>query len=70
MFGIDLPETEAYLQLVAAFVFALPKSFYNTNTLKALFSLPLAFVKMALLLFKLKGANKKFIHTSHGSINN
>ena len=55
---------------VAAFVFALPKSFYNTNTLKALFSLPLAFVKMALLLFKLKGANKKFIHTSHGSINN
>jgi cellulose synthase/poly-beta-1,6-N-acetylglucosamine synthase-like glycosyltransferase len=55
---------------VAAFVFALPKSFYNTNTLKALFSMPLAFVKMALLLFKLKGANKKFIHTSHGSINN
>ena len=55
---------------VAAFVLALPKSFYNTNTLKALVSLPTAFVRMALLLFKLKGANKKFIHTSHGSIKN
>jgi len=55
---------------VAAFVLALPKSFYNTNTLKALVSLPTAFVRMALLLFKLKGANNKFIHTSHGSIKN
>ena len=54
---------------IVAFILALPKSFYNTNTLKALFSLPMAFVKMVLLLFKLKGANKKFIHTSHGSIN-
>ncbi len=55
---------------VTAFVLALPKSFYNTSTLRALFSLPLAFVQMGLLLFKLKGANKKFIHTTHGSINN
>ncbi len=55
---------------VTAFVLSLPKSFYNINTLKALLSLPSAFVRMALLLFKLKGANKKFIHTSHGSIKN
>lgn len=55
---------------VAAFVLSLPKSFYNTRTLKAMLSLPSAFVRMALLLFKLKGANKKFIHTSHGAIEN
>lgn len=53
---------------VVAFLLALPKSFYNTNTLKALFFLPSAFFRMALLLFKLKGANKKFIHTAHGAV--
>jgi len=53
---------------VTAFILAIPKSFYNTNTLKALLSLPSAFFRMALLLFKLKGANKKFIHTTHGAI--
>jgi cellulose synthase/poly-beta-1,6-N-acetylglucosamine synthase-like glycosyltransferase len=53
---------------VSAFILAIPKSFYNTNTLKALLSLPSAFFRMTLLLFKLKGANKKFIHTTHGAI--
>lgn len=55
---------------VVAFFLALPKSFYNTNTLKALLSLPVAFFRMALLLFQLKGANKKFIHTTHGAVQN
>ena len=55
---------------VLAFLLSLPKSFYNVNTLKAMLSLPSAFLTMSLLLFKLKGANKKFIHTSHGSIQN
>lgn len=59
-----------FLITVMAFVLALPTSFYTTSTLKALLSLPSAFVRMALLLFKLKGANKKFIHTSHGGIKN
>lgn len=49
-----------------AYLLALPKSFYQFTTLKALLSLPNAFFKMLLLLFKLKGANKKFIHTTHG----
>ena len=56
------------LMVIIAFVLALPKSFYNTTTLKAMLSLPVAFIRMALLLFKLKGANKQFIHTSHGVI--
>jgi hypothetical protein len=34
--------------------------------LKAIFSLPRAFLLMFGSLFKLKGANKKFIHTVHG----
>ncbi len=54
--------------LVAAFVLALPGSFYNSATLKAMVSIPSAFIRMFLLLFNLKGANKKFIHTSHGVI--
>ena len=55
---------------VTAFILAIPKFFYNTNTLKAMLSLPSAFLRMALLLFKLKGANKKFIHTAHSKSEN
>ncbi|BAO75969.1 glycosyltransferase [Winogradskyella sp. PG-2] len=54
--------------LVVAFVLALPRSFYNTATLKAMASMPSAFLRMFCLLFNLKGANTKFIHTSHGVI--
>jgi hypothetical protein len=35
--------------------------------LKALLDLPGIFVRMFMLLFKLKNANKKFIHTPHGA---
>ena len=56
--------------VIVAFLLALPKIFYNANTLKAILSLPSAFFTMFLLLFKMKGANKKFIHTTHGVIQN
>lgn len=49
-----------------SFVLAVPISFYTQKTLIAIFSLPKAFILMLLSLFKLKGANKKFIHTAHG----
>lgn len=55
--------------VVLAFVFAIPKKFYNYSTLIAIVTLPKAFFLMFLSLFKLKGANKKFIHTEHGTIN-
>lgn len=55
---------------VLAFFLAIPRKFYNTNTLKAAITLPKAFFLMFLMLFKLKGANKKFIHTKHGTLNN
>ncbi|MBS9460945.1 glycosyltransferase [Flagellimonas sp. 389] len=57
------------LLTVVAFSFAVPKKFYSLQTLKALLTLPKAFLLMFLSLFKLKGANKKFIHTEHGTIN-
>jgi hypothetical protein len=47
-------------------VLAVPIGFYNKKTLVAVFSLPKAFILMMLSLFKLRGANKKFIHTAHG----
>jgi len=55
---------------VLAFFMAIPRKFYNSKTLSAVFMLPKAFITMFLLLFKLKGANNTFIHTKHGTINN
>lgn len=46
---------------------AIPREYYNKQMLKSLLSLPRIFIKMFALLFKLKGANKKFIHTPHGT---
>jgi len=48
---------------------AIPNKFYNKQTLNATIELPKVLFLMFLTLFKLKGANKKFIHTPHsGSI--
>ena len=50
---------------VVSLVVAIPKSFFNGKLLNALLSLPQVFFIMFTLLFKLKGADKKFIHTEH-----
>ncbi|MDW3651738.1 MAG: glycosyltransferase family 2 protein [Bacteroidia bacterium] len=52
--------------LLLSFVPAVPMSYYNKDFFKSLAKLPQAFGIMFSLLFKLKGANKKFIHTPHG----
>ncbi|MDB5139435.1 MAG: hypothetical protein JWR12_1351 [Mucilaginibacter sp.] len=46
-------------------VIAIPTNFYNGKFFGALVRIPLIFFTMLMLLFKLKGANKKFIHTPH-----
>ena len=46
-------------------IIAIPYSFYNGQFLGAVLKIPLIFFSMLMLLFKLKGANKKFIHTPH-----
>jgi len=45
---------------------AIPGEFYNRKLAMSILKLPMLFLNMVLLLFKLKGANKKFIHTPHG----
>jgi cellulose synthase/poly-beta-1,6-N-acetylglucosamine synthase-like glycosyltransferase len=55
-----------WLLVILAFMFSIPRKFYNKQTANALMSLPKGFILMFASLFKLKGANKKFIHTSHG----
>lgn len=52
--------------VVLAFLLSIPGKFYNKKTLVAVLTLPKAFFLMFISLFKLKGANKKFIHTEHG----
>jgi cellulose synthase/poly-beta-1,6-N-acetylglucosamine synthase-like glycosyltransferase len=48
---------------------AIPRKYYNRRLLYSMLKLPLIFGQMFLLLFKLKGANKKFIHTPHKETN-
>lgn len=57
--------TAAYL---LSFVLAVPLSFYNKKFFKSISRVPQAFFIMFLSLFKLKGANKQFIHTPHNNI--
>ncbi|WP_297087545.1 glycosyltransferase family 2 protein [uncultured Draconibacterium sp.] len=49
-----------------AFLLSIPGKFYSMQTLRAVLTLPKAFFLMFISLFKLGGANKKFIHTQHG----
>lgn len=56
----------SFLLLSISFAIAIPRSYLNRRTFKALLTLPRLFITMFLLLFKLKGANKRFIHTEHG----
>ncbi|HEY0653838.1 MAG TPA: glycosyltransferase family 2 protein [Chryseosolibacter sp.] len=51
-----------------AILFAIPRKFYSMKLLKSVLLIPTIFFKMFILLFKLKGANKTFIHTPHGHI--
>ncbi|WP_421919807.1 glycosyltransferase [Marinifilum sp.] len=55
--------------VLLAFAISIPQKFYTRRTLRAILTLPRAFFLMFASLFKLKGANKKFIHTEHG-VNN
>ncbi len=65
--AIDFQQWISIIVLVyVAFILAIPRQFYNLKTLGALLTLPKAFFMMFASLFKLKGANKKFIHTAHG----
>ena len=55
------------LLVLLTFLISIPRMYYSKETLSACLSAPRAFVIMFLLLFRLKGANKEFIHTEHHS---
>lgn len=68
--GLSLSPVLWGLLLAATFIsilIAVPAKYFNRQFIKAICSLPMAFLSMVKLLFKLKGANKSFIHTPHGS---
>ena len=48
-----------------ALLLAIPVELYNKRFLKMLYQLPNAFLVMLRSLFRTKGANKEFIHTTH-----
>jgi cellulose synthase/poly-beta-1,6-N-acetylglucosamine synthase-like glycosyltransferase len=50
---------------ILTLMLSVPSRFYDQRMLKAILQVPSVFVKMFLLLFKLKGAGKKFEHTPH-----
>lgn len=49
-------------------IISIPGSFYNKKTFFALLKLPHGFILMMTSLFRIKGASKKFLHTTHGHI--
>jgi cellulose synthase/poly-beta-1,6-N-acetylglucosamine synthase-like glycosyltransferase len=60
----------AFVLVFVSFLMAVPRKFYNAKTLKAILTLPKGFVLMFISLVTIKGANKKFIHTEHGTPSN
>lgn len=66
-FGYEIWLTFSGLMVIAIAV-SIPREYYTMDLVKALFKIPGLFLRMFLLLFKLKGANKKFIHTPHYNV--
>jgi cellulose synthase/poly-beta-1,6-N-acetylglucosamine synthase-like glycosyltransferase len=54
-----------FLVAVVMLLIATPGKFYNMKLLKALFYIPHGFILMLTSLMRIKGASKKFIHTTH-----
>lgn len=57
-----------FILLVTALLVAVPRRYCTSRLALAVQSLPYTFLLMAANIFKLRGANKNFIHTSHGAV--
>lgn len=53
---------------IIAMMLAIPGKLYNKQLWKSAIMVPAIFFRMIMLMFKLKGANKSFIHTPHGQV--
>ena len=49
-----------------ALTISIPTKFYNGKTFVAMLKIPHGFLLMLISLMKIKGASKKFLHTTHG----
>ncbi len=56
----------AYLVFIISVFIAIPKGLYNRNVFPGMLKLPFIFISMLKVLFQMRGANSKFIHTPHG----
>ena len=65
--------TIAWISLASAcilsFLFSIPRQYYSKKTAKAVLELPRGMMLMLGSLLRIKGANKQFLHTKHGSSN-
>lgn len=55
-----------FVLFFVSILMAIPGYLYNKRMLLAMWALPQSLLIMFLMLFNLKGANKKFLHTEHG----
>jgi cellulose synthase/poly-beta-1,6-N-acetylglucosamine synthase-like glycosyltransferase len=55
------------VMIIASLVLCIPRKHYSIKTLGAIFSLPWGFALMLWSLLTIKGSNKRFIHTPHGT---
>lgn len=55
-----------FLMVNVGIMISIPRKFWNKQLLVAIAGIPRGFILMFLTLLKIKGANKTFIHTSHG----
>ena len=66
-FSILAPSQQWWLILTSVylltFIIAIPSSFYNAKTLKAIFYIPVLMFSMLRALFKMKVSRKEFLHT-------
>ncbi len=56
-----------FLLFLLSILLAIPIRYYNKDFIKAIIKIPGTFFIMLKLLFRLKGANKKFLHTPHNN---
>lgn len=57
-----------WLLYIITLMLAVPGRFYNRKLWNAILKVPSVFLKMFLLLFRLKGAGKTFVHTPHTTV--
>jgi cellulose synthase/poly-beta-1,6-N-acetylglucosamine synthase-like glycosyltransferase len=57
-----------WLLYIITLMMAVPGRFYNRKLWNAVLRVPSVFLKMFLLLFRLKGAGKTFVHTPHNTV--